>query len=156
MLAAWVAQAQKLRRHFRENVLQLFGTLDAILLPTTPMTAPRLGQKTGIFGGVEMPLRPHIGIFTQPFSFIGLPVVSVPVWLPDQPLPIGTPGGLPDPAGMALKHNQGLAVFSPPDTGSVVIAAGGQPVAGRTPGGMQDAPNTRCMAFQFEQLDTSR
>ena len=89
MTSAWVTQAQKLRRYFRDRVLGLFGTLDAILLPSTPMTAPKLGQKTGIFGGVEMPLRPHIGIFTQPFSFIGLPVVSVPVWLPDQPLPIG-------------------------------------------------------------------
>lgn len=85
----WLVRAQKLRRHFRENVLKLFETLDAILVPSTPMTAPLLGQKTGMFGGVEMPLRPHIGIFTQPFSFIGLPVVSVPVWLPDQSLPIG-------------------------------------------------------------------
>lgn len=87
--AGWVTRAQKLRRHFRENVLKLFDTLDAILVPATPMVAPKLGQKTGMFGGVEMPLRPHIGIFTQPFSFIGLPVVSVPVWLPNQPLPIG-------------------------------------------------------------------
>ncbi|RYE85141.1 MAG: AtzE family amidohydrolase, partial [Hyphomicrobiales bacterium] len=76
--AAWVQQSQKLRRHFRDSVLGLFTSLDAILMPSTPMTAPRLGQKTALFGGVEMPLRPHIGIFTQPFSFIGLPVVSVP------------------------------------------------------------------------------
>jgi len=87
--AAWVQRAQKFRRHFRDTVLPLFNTLDAILVPSTPMTAPRLGQRTALFGGVEMPLRQHIGIFTQPFSFIGLPVVSVPVWLPDQPLPIG-------------------------------------------------------------------
>lgn len=87
--AAWVQKAQKLRRHFRDNVLKLFDKLDAILVPATPMTAPKLGQKTAMFGGVEMPLRPHIGIFTQPFSFIGLPVVSVPVWLEGQALPIG-------------------------------------------------------------------
>ena len=37
--------------------------------------------------GVEMPLRPNIGIYTQPISFIGLPVVAVPV--PLAPLPIG-------------------------------------------------------------------
>ena len=36
--------------------------------------------------GVEMPLRPNIGIYTQPISFIGLPVVAVPV--PLTPLPI--------------------------------------------------------------------
>ena len=37
--------------------------------------------------GQEIPLRPNIGIFTQPISFIGLPVVAVPV--PLAPLPIG-------------------------------------------------------------------
>jgi aspartyl-tRNA(Asn)/glutamyl-tRNA(Gln) amidotransferase subunit A len=36
--------------------------------------------------GAEVPLRPNIGIFTQPISFIGLPVVAVPV--PLDPLPI--------------------------------------------------------------------
>ena len=29
--------------------------------------------------GEEVPLRPNIGIYTQPISFIGLPVVAVPV-----------------------------------------------------------------------------
>jgi aspartyl-tRNA(Asn)/glutamyl-tRNA(Gln) amidotransferase subunit A len=37
--------------------------------------------------GAEVPLRPNIGIFTQPISFVGLPVVAVPV--PLSPLPIG-------------------------------------------------------------------
>ncbi|MGC2086484.1 MAG: AtzE family amidohydrolase, partial [Bradyrhizobium sp.] len=36
---------------------------------------------------VEMPVRPNIGIHTQPISFIGLPVVAVPV--PLEPMPIG-------------------------------------------------------------------
>ncbi len=34
-----------------------------------------------------MPLRANIGIYTQPISFIGLPVAAVPV--PLSPLPIG-------------------------------------------------------------------
>ena len=33
-------------------------------------------------------MRPNIGIYTQPISFIGLPVVAVPAWL-DDGLPIG-------------------------------------------------------------------
>ena len=37
--------------------------------------------------GVELPVRANIGIHTQPISFIGLPVVAVPV--PLDPLPIG-------------------------------------------------------------------
>ena len=40
-----------------------------------------------LLDGQEVPLRPNIGIFTQPISFIGLPVVAVPV--PLKPLPIG-------------------------------------------------------------------
>jgi len=50
-----------------------------------------------------MPARPNIGIFTQPISFIGLPVVSVPVWLDGARLPIGGPG-----------HRTGLAGGSRP------------------------------------------
>ncbi|WP_374621231.1 AtzE family amidohydrolase [Devosia sp.] len=87
--AVWVEKAQKLRRAWREKVLALFDGVDAILAPATPMKAPLLGQKTAKFGGVEMPLRPNIGIFTQPISFIGLPVVSVPVWLDGADLPMG-------------------------------------------------------------------
>jgi aspartyl-tRNA(Asn)/glutamyl-tRNA(Gln) amidotransferase subunit A len=87
--APWVQKAQKLRRVYRDKVLKLFEEVDAILAPSTPMQAPRLGEKTAMFGGLEMPLRPNIGIYTQPISFIGLPVVNVPVWLPDQALPMG-------------------------------------------------------------------
>jgi aspartyl-tRNA(Asn)/glutamyl-tRNA(Gln) amidotransferase subunit A len=85
--AALVVQAQKFRRWYREQVLALFRRYDAILAPATPFTAPMLGQTTFELDGVEVPLRPNVGIFTQPISFIGLPVVAVPV--PLKPLPIG-------------------------------------------------------------------
>jgi aspartyl-tRNA(Asn)/glutamyl-tRNA(Gln) amidotransferase subunit A len=68
-------------------VLELFKSCDAILAPATPCTAPKIGQQTFTLGGVELPVRPNLGIYTQPISFIGLPVVAVPV--PLQPLPIG-------------------------------------------------------------------
>ena len=42
-----------------------------------------------VLDGVEMPVRANLGIFTQPISFIGLPVAAVPVWLPGAKLPIG-------------------------------------------------------------------
>ncbi|WP_439600053.1 AtzE family amidohydrolase [Devosia sp.] len=87
--AVWVERAQKLRRVFRERVLKLFDGVDAILAPATPMKAPLLGQKTAMFGGVELPVRPNLGIFTQPLSFIGLPVATVPVWQYGEDLPLG-------------------------------------------------------------------
>jgi AtzE family amidohydrolase len=86
--AAFVQQAQKFRRWYRDAVLRLFEDVDAILAPATPCTAPLIGQKTFVLDGTEMPLRPNIGLYTQPISFIGLPVVVVPVVLGDA-LPIG-------------------------------------------------------------------
>ncbi len=68
-------------------MLELFKSVDVILAPATPCIAPKLGQKTFVLDGVELPVRANIGIHTQPISFIGLPVVAVPV--PLDPMPIG-------------------------------------------------------------------
>jgi 1-carboxybiuret hydrolase len=85
--AALTAKAQKFRRWYREQVLALFAGVDAILAPATPCTAPLIGQQTFVLDGVELPVRANLGIYTQPISFIGLPVVTVPVAL--KPMPIG-------------------------------------------------------------------
>jgi AtzE family amidohydrolase len=85
--APLVDRAQKFRRWYRARVLELFKTVDVILAPATPCIAPKLGQVTFTLDGVELPVRANIGIHTQPISFIGLPVVAVPV--PLQPMPIG-------------------------------------------------------------------
>jgi aspartyl-tRNA(Asn)/glutamyl-tRNA(Gln) amidotransferase subunit A len=85
--AAMVARAQKFRRWYRERVLALFDEVDAILAPATPATAPLSGQETFVVNGSVMPVRANLGLYTQPISFIGLPVVAVPV--PLSPLPIG-------------------------------------------------------------------
>jgi aspartyl-tRNA(Asn)/glutamyl-tRNA(Gln) amidotransferase subunit A len=79
----WMIKAQRFRRWYREAVLQLFENVDIILAPATPCRAPAIGQTTFVLDGVTMPVRPNIGIFTQPISFIGLPVVAVPVWIDD-------------------------------------------------------------------------
>jgi AtzE family amidohydrolase len=84
--ASLVVKAQKFRRWFREQVLKLFEDVDAILAPATPCTAPLLGQQTFMLGKTELPVRANLGIYSQPISFIGLPVVAVPV--PLSPLPI--------------------------------------------------------------------
>jgi 1-carboxybiuret hydrolase len=87
--AVAVVQAQKFRRWFHHQMLRLFQTYDAILAPATPCVAPLIGQKTFVLDGKEMPLRPNIGIYTQPISFVGLPVVVVPV-----PTALGLPVGV--------------------------------------------------------------
>ncbi len=77
--APMLIQAQKFRRWYRDAMLRLFEGVDAIIAPATPCSAPLLGQKTFVLDGVELPVRANMGIFTQPISFIGLPVVAVPV-----------------------------------------------------------------------------
>jgi aspartyl-tRNA(Asn)/glutamyl-tRNA(Gln) amidotransferase subunit A len=85
--APLVDRAQKFRRWYRAQVAELFKTVDVIIAPATPCVAPKLGQATFVLDGVELPVRANIGIHTQPISFIGLPVVAVPI--PLAPLPIG-------------------------------------------------------------------
>ena len=86
--AALVTRAQKFRRWYAERIADLFGRIDVLLAPATPCTAPLIGQQTFVLDGQDVPLRPNIGIFTQPISFVGPPVVTVPVALPGS-LPIG-------------------------------------------------------------------
>lgn len=86
--AVWVDRAQRFRRWYRAEVLRLFESVDIILAPTTPFRAPKIGQQTFVLEGKTVPLRPIIGVFTQPISFIGLPVVAVPLWI-DGGLPLG-------------------------------------------------------------------
>ncbi|WP_092122931.1 AtzE family amidohydrolase [Bradyrhizobium erythrophlei] len=84
--AVYVDKAQKFRRWYRARVLELFQSVDVILAPATPCVAPKIGQATFTLDRVELPVRPNIGIHTQPISFIGLPVAVVPV--PLEPMPI--------------------------------------------------------------------
>ncbi len=117
--AAWYLQAQRFRRWYHAEVMKLFESVDAILAPATPRPATRIGQDMMRVNGVEMLSRPNMGLLTQPISFIGLPVVVVPV---------GTFEGLP--VGMqiicapwrediclrvaSVLEKMGVAKFNPP------------------------------------------
>jgi aspartyl-tRNA(Asn)/glutamyl-tRNA(Gln) amidotransferase subunit A len=86
--SSWYLQAQRFRRWYHDRVMEVFTNVDIVLAPATPCTAPPIGQETMVLDGVEMLVRPNIGIFTQPLSLIGLPIVAVPVQRPGG-LPIG-------------------------------------------------------------------
>jgi AtzE family amidohydrolase len=85
--AVLVDRAQKFRRWYRAQLLDIFKSVDVLIAPATPCVAPKIGQVNFTLDGVELPVRANIGLHTQPISFIGLPVVAVPV--PLQPMPIG-------------------------------------------------------------------
>ncbi|UCJ15765.1 AtzE family amidohydrolase [Pseudomonas sp. MM211] len=84
--AAWYVQAQRFRRHFRQQVLPLFDGVDVLIAPATPTSATPIGQETMRINGTDLPTRASMGMLAQPISFLGLPVVSVP---------LRTAGGLP-------------------------------------------------------------
>ncbi|MCW5624898.1 MAG: AtzE family amidohydrolase, partial [Burkholderiales bacterium] len=73
---------------FAARMQEVFERYDVLLAPATPVPATVLGDEWFDLGGRRLPLRASMGLFTQPISFVGLPVVAVPVETGD-PLPIG-------------------------------------------------------------------
>ena len=87
--AAAYVRAQRFRAWYRARVAEAFREVDVLLAPTTPWPAPAIGAPwTTRIGGTEVLTRSHLGVYTQPLSFIGLPVISVPVVAPGA-LPLG-------------------------------------------------------------------
>lgn len=87
--AEWYLRAQAVRRWWLDSMLHVFTKTDLIVAPATPCAAPKTGTKYLEVRGGKQLLRPNLGLFTQPFSAIGLPVVTVPVWSERYELPIG-------------------------------------------------------------------
>ena len=114
----WATKAQKFRSWFYRRALEVFETVDVLLAPATPCRAPKLGQKTFVLDGQAMLVRPNLGVFTQPISFIGLPVVAVPVWTSGEKLPIGVqviaPPWREDLALRVARHLEREGVVSAP------------------------------------------
>jgi AtzE family amidohydrolase len=77
--AAWYLQAQNFRHWFRERMREVFRDVDILLAPATPVSATLIGQEEMTPDGRTMLVRPNLGLFTQPISFVGLPVVAAPV-----------------------------------------------------------------------------
>lgn len=86
--ATIIQQAQRFRRWFYEQTLREFERHDLLLAPATPVTALTLGSQTMMLGSQSVPARANIGLYTQPISFIGLPVVTVPVHMTNR-MPAG-------------------------------------------------------------------
>ncbi|EXU77174.1 AtzE family amidohydrolase [Erwinia mallotivora] len=86
--SAWYVQAQRFRHYFRQQVLPLFEQFDVLIAPATPSSATTIGQQTMHINGTDLPIRASMGMLTQPISFLGLPVTTVPL-LTASGLPIG-------------------------------------------------------------------
>jgi amidase/aspartyl-tRNA(Asn)/glutamyl-tRNA(Gln) amidotransferase subunit A len=77
--AAWYLKAQRVRAWFRNRMREVFAKYDLLIAPATPCSATPAGAEWLDLGGERWPLRPSLGLLTQPISFVGLPVVAAPV-----------------------------------------------------------------------------
>jgi 1-carboxybiuret hydrolase len=122
-----VVKAHKFRRWYRDRIRDLFRDVDVILAPATPCPAPALGQQFFELDGVRLPVRANLGLYTQPISFIGLPVVAVPI--PLAPLPIGVQVIAPawrEDLALRVAHTleqSGVAAAPKPDLAALAMAA---------------------------------
>lgn len=81
-------QAQRFRRWFQQRVREVFEAVDVLVVPATPYVAPVIGTARTVVGGAEVFARGHLGHYTRPFSFIGVPSLCVPV-AHERGLPLG-------------------------------------------------------------------
>jgi aspartyl-tRNA(Asn)/glutamyl-tRNA(Gln) amidotransferase subunit A len=81
---AYYLKAQKVRTLIKNDFDEVFKKCDAIITPTAPTTAFRIGEKT------QDPLRMYLSdIFTISINLAGLPALSLPCGFDENGLPIG-------------------------------------------------------------------
>jgi aspartyl-tRNA(Asn)/glutamyl-tRNA(Gln) amidotransferase subunit A len=88
--AADYLSALKVRTRVRADFDAVLERVDAILAPTTPIAAPRIGQNTTSINGKEEAVRGALIRLNRPANLTGLPAISLPCgWTRD-----GLPNGL--------------------------------------------------------------
>jgi aspartyl-tRNA(Asn)/glutamyl-tRNA(Gln) amidotransferase subunit A len=81
---AYYSKAQKVRNLIRQDYINAFANCDAILTPTSPSTAFKIGDKS------DDPLAMYLNdIYTVSANLAAVPAISVPCGLSDDGLPIG-------------------------------------------------------------------
>ena len=81
---AYYLKAQKVRRLIKNDFNDAFQKVDAILTPSTPSSAFKIGEKSS--DPVSMYLN---DIFTVPVNLAGLPGISIPAGLDKKGYPLG-------------------------------------------------------------------
>jgi len=81
---AYYLKAQKVRKLIKNDFDTVFDKVDAILTPSTPTSAFKIGEKTN--DPVSMYLN---DIFTVPVNLAGLPAISIPGGHDEKGFPLG-------------------------------------------------------------------
>ena len=82
-------EAQRTRRRIGRQFAKLFEEVDCIFTPTTPITAPKIGQSSVEIRGVTEEVRTAATRFTRVMNALGLPAISIPCGFSRSGLPIG-------------------------------------------------------------------
>ncbi len=77
--AAVVEQAHRFRSWYCDQAARLFDNYDILIAPATICEAPPIGEAEVCVAGTMIPVRANLGLFTQPLSLVGMPVVCAPV-----------------------------------------------------------------------------
>jgi aspartyl-tRNA(Asn)/glutamyl-tRNA(Gln) amidotransferase subunit A len=77
------------REALRREVDHVLSGYDALILPTIPIAAPRLGEPTVPLGGRPEPVRNVLLRLTQLFNLTGHPAISIPNGRTSEGLPTG-------------------------------------------------------------------
>ena len=81
---AYYLKAQKVRQLIKKDFDENFAKVDAILTPSTPSSAFKIGEKT------DDPISMYLNdIFTVPVNLAGLPAISIPAGLDKKGYPLG-------------------------------------------------------------------
>jgi len=98
--------AQRIRRMLAQEFARIWNSLDCLLTPVTPITAPRIGQMTARINGAEEDIRLTSTRLTRPFNVLGWPALAMPCGFSGHGLPIG------------------LQLVAPPDREDTLFRAG--------------------------------
>ncbi|MFD1706710.1 amidase [Siminovitchia sediminis] len=72
-------EALTIRQRMNKEIQQLFDSVDILLTPTLPITAPKQTDETITWEGAKEDILSSLSRFTGPFNVSGLPALSIPV-----------------------------------------------------------------------------